>query len=139
MVAKGTAMKHSTTTSEQPLRVLLVDDHRVVREALAAVLRREGFGVVDEAGTGEDAVRMARSSQPDIVLMDVRMPGMDGVHATAALLKVSPKSKVVGLSMSSHRDTILQMMKAGASAFVPKGEQDDLIVVLQRLKAECMS
>lgn len=135
---KGAAMRHDTRTSG-PLRVLLVDDHKMLLDALSSVLRREGFSIVDEAGTGEDAVCAARSCQPDIVLMDVRMPGMGGVRATAALLKVSPRSRVVGLSMSSDRDTVLQMMQAGACAFVAKAEQDDLIAVLRRLKTECLS
>ena len=135
--AKGKAMKQDTTEAG-PVRLLLVDDQKLFREAISPALIREGFAIAGEAGTGEDAVSLAQRIHPDIVLMDVRMPGMGGVRATAALLKVSPKSRVVGLSMSSDRDTVLQMMQAGACAFVAKGEQDDLIAVLRRLGTECL-
>lgn len=111
------------------VRLLLVDDHKTFRQTLAALLTDDGFVIVGEAGTGENAVRLAQSTQPDIVLMDVQMPGMDGVRATAELLKVSPRSQVVGLSLCDG-NTMLQMMKAGASVFVPKTKLESLLAVL---------
>ena len=111
------------------VRLLLVDSHKAFRQRLATILTNEGFSIVGEAGTGEEGVRLARSTQPDIVLMDVYVTGMDGVRATAELLKVSTKSQVVGLSLCDG-NTMLRMMKAGASVFVPKTKLGSFLNVL---------
>ena len=112
------------------VRVLLVDDYGAFRQSLSILLTDEGFNIVGEAGTGEEAVRLAQSTQPDIVLMDVCLPGMDGVRATAELLKIAPKCQVVGFSLCGDGNTVLRMMKAGASVFVPKTKPESLLAVL---------
>jgi len=118
-----------------PVRILLVDDHKGVRKALSLFLTGEGFSIVGEAASGEVAVLMAQHLQPDVVTMDVRMPGMGGVQATEELLKVSPNSRVIGLSMSNDSNTVLELMGAGACAFVAKNDEITLLSVLHRLEA----
>ncbi len=132
---KGEAMKHDRSALISA-RVLVVDDHEIVRSAVTTFLMSEGFTIVGQAVSGEDAIRLATATQPDIVIMDVRMPGMGGIRATRDLRAVSPKSQVVGWSVTADRDTVLSMMEAGACAFVPKGERDQLIAVLRRIARE---
>lgn len=118
------------TRPSTSVRLLLVDDDKAFRQSLSILLTDEGFHVVGEAGTGEDAVRLAQSIRLDIVLMDICLPGMDGVRATAEVLKVAPRSQVVGLSLCGDGDTVSRMMMAGASAFVPKTKLESLLGVL---------
>lgn len=103
------------------IRIVLVDDHAVVRDGLAALFARlEGFEVVGEAATGEDAIRQVQAVRPDIVLMDVRMPGMDGVEATRQLTMVAPECAVLMLTMYDDDATVFGAMKAGARGYLLK-------------------
>jgi DNA-binding NarL/FixJ family response regulator len=120
-------------------RVLLVDDHELSREALRSVLRAEqGFTVVGEAGDGDSAVRLARQVRPDLVLMDVRLPGMDGLAATRALLAEQTEATVVMLSSYQDRAFVLEALRAGASGYVLKGasKQELLAIVHAALAGE---
>ena len=116
------------------IRVLIVDDHSVVREGLRMFLERDPeLEVVGEAADGAEAVRLAQQLQPDIVLMDLLMPGMDGIAATAALRRVVPKSVVVILSISDDPQTREQAHAAGAIAFVEKhGSTDTLFAAIRQ-------
>ena len=117
------------------INVVLVDDQTVMRQAVSSWLGIEpDLRVIGEAENGEVALSLISSLQPDVVLMDIDMPTMDGIAATAALQDVAPKSAVVILSM--HDDTTVQdrALKAGAAAFVSKHQAlDELVDVIRRV------
>jgi two-component system response regulator DesR len=103
------------------IRVLLVDDRAVVRRALRArFLLEPDLQVVGEASTGSEALTLAQALLPDVVLMDIEMPGMDGIEATAALQGAVPQSAVVILSIFDDPQTRTKALKAGAISFVEK-------------------
>ncbi len=111
------------------IRVLLADDHGVVRDGLARLLGSESdIEVVAAAADGDQAVSLAREHRPDVVLMDLRMPGMDGSEATRRLLEADPAIQVVILTSFSERDEILNALDAGAIGYLLKdAEPDELI------------
>lgn len=103
------------------IRVLLVDDEALVRDGLRAIAELgSDIEVVGEAGEGTDAVRLARELRPDVVLMDVRMPGVDGIEATRRILAAPNPPKVVVLTTFDRNEYVYEAMKAGASAFLLK-------------------
>ena len=103
------------------LKVLVVDDHAVVREGIRAVLERKaGATRVAEAGDGAAAVAACRDEAFDVVVMDVSMPGIDGVAATRELLRASPSTRVLALSMHDEREVVQDMLRAGASGYLLK-------------------
>jgi DNA-binding NarL/FixJ family response regulator len=107
--------------SGPPLTVLIADDHPVVREGLRGMLAAEpGLAVVGEAGSGDEAVAMARRHRPDVVLMDLRMPGGDGVQATAGVLAAVPGTKVVVLTTYETDADIVRAVEAGATGYLLK-------------------
>jgi two-component system nitrate/nitrite response regulator NarL len=109
------------STAKKKIKVLVVDDHPVVRKGLLSCLSgRENLKIVGEASNGEEALKLVKEHQPDIVLMDVSMPGMDGQAVTEALRKQSPQTKVLILSMQSSRDPVLRLIKAGARGYILK-------------------
>jgi DNA-binding NarL/FixJ family response regulator len=112
-----------------PIRILVVDDHPVVRGGLVALLRTiDGFDVVGEAADGEAAVREAQLSHPDIVLMDVRMPGLDGIEATRRIRAGVPSTRVLVLTMYDDDSTVFTAMQAGAQGYLLKeAEQDEIV------------
>lgn len=111
------------------IRVMLVDDHLVVRNGLAALLRQErDLQVVAEAGDGKQAIERAREEQPDVILMDIMMPEMDGIVATRIIKSIMPKIKVVGLSLFEERQMRDSMIDAGASAYISKSEGAQALV-----------
>jgi two-component system response regulator NreC len=104
-----------------PFRILLADDHGVVRKGLRFLLERQpGFEVVGEAGDGREAVRVADTENPDIVIMDIAMPLLNGIDATAQILKRNPKIGVIILSMHSDEDYLLSALNAGAKGYLLK-------------------
>jgi len=108
--------------------VLLADDHPVVRRGLAALLGTlDDFEVVGEAEDGKAAVREAQLTKPDVVLMDVRMPGMDGVDATRRIREVVPDVAVLMLTMYDEDATVFTAMQAGAQGYLLKGAEQDEI------------
>ena len=103
------------------IRVLLVDDHTIMREGLRLLLEKmPEVEVVSEAEDGFQAIELAKSLVPDIVVMDVGMPGLNGIEATNLILAENPDVKVIALSVYSDRQYILGMLKAGASGYVLK-------------------
>lgn len=105
-----------------PTRILLADDHALVRRCMRAMLDEQpGLLVIGEADSGALAVQMARDLQPDLVLMDVTMPGVNGIDATRRIRRDSPATKVVAVSMHPERQFVAQMLAASASGYVLKG------------------
>lgn len=108
------------------LRVLLVDDHRMFREALRALLERSpDIEVVAETGNAIDTLERVAEILPDIVCMDIGLPGINGVETTRRLKKAHPSIKVIALSIYAERRYVLDMIEAGASAYVTKDEASD--------------
>lgn len=103
------------------IKVMLVEDHAVVREGLKALLAaEEDIIIVGEASSGEEAVEVAGRTGPQLVIMDLRLPGMSGIEATRALKEAFPGVGVVVLSMYDDEDTVLRALRAGASGYVLK-------------------
>ena len=101
-------------------RVLLADDHAMMREGLSVLLKGAGMEIVGSVGNGRDAVRVASALMPDVVLMDLTMPEMNGIEATRQICARMPATQVVVLSMHSNREHVYQAMKAGALGYVLK-------------------
>ncbi len=111
-----------------PIRVLLADDHPVVRSGLRALLDSlTGYEVVAEAIDGESAVREAQLTRPDVVLMDIRMPGIDGIEATRRVCAAVPDTAILVLTMFDDDDTVFAAMRAGAQGYLLKGAEQDEI------------
>jgi DNA-binding NarL/FixJ family response regulator len=102
------------------IRVVLADDHRMLREGLRRSLTDEGFEVVGEADNGEQAVRLVADLAPDVVLMDVSMPEMDGVEATRRIRATGTTSRVLMLTMHADKDVLADAIRAGASGYLVK-------------------
>ena len=103
------------------IRVMLVDDHALFRRGIASVLRAEpGFEVVGEAEDGAEAIAQALIVQPDVILMDVRMPRVNGLEATRQILDVLPQTKILMLSMSEDEDAVFDAVKSGAQGYLLK-------------------
>jgi DNA-binding NarL/FixJ family response regulator len=104
------------------IRVLIADDHAVVRDGLCLVLSQlDGFDVVGEAATGDEAVKQALLLKPDVVLMDIQMPGLDGIEATRRIADLVPGVAVLMLSMFGDDEAALGAMRAGARGYLLKG------------------
>jgi DNA-binding NarL/FixJ family response regulator len=123
--------------SPRPVRVLLVDDDDLMRAGLTAVLSSdETIDVVGEAANGRAAVQRARTLRPDVVLMDVRMPDLDGIAATREVLAVSPEAKVAILTTFEQNDYIFGALSAGASGFLLKRTKpEELIAAIHTIAA----
>jgi len=103
------------------ITVVLADDHVIMRQGLRVLLDKQpGMKVVGEARDGSAAIRLAEQLSPDVVVMDVNMPDVDGIAATEKIGKVAPKAKVVALSMSPSKKLVTEMLKAGACGYVLK-------------------
>jgi DNA-binding NarL/FixJ family response regulator len=102
------------------IRVLLADDHRMLREGLRRSLSEEGFDIVGEAENGEQAVRMVAELEPDVVLMDVSMPEMDGVEATRLIGGTVTNTQVIMLTMHADKEVLADAIRAGASGYLVK-------------------
>jgi DNA-binding NarL/FixJ family response regulator len=105
-----------------PIRILLADDHPLFREGVANSLAASAdFVVVGEAGGGAEAVELARILKPDLVLLDVSMPGMDGIAAAAKIAAELPDTRIMMLTMSENAESLLAALKVGAHGYVLKG------------------
>jgi DNA-binding NarL/FixJ family response regulator len=118
------------------IRLVLADDHRMLREGLRRSMADEGFDVVGEAGDGEEAVRLCNDVRPDVVLMDVTMPDVDGVQATARIRSENPDVRVVMLTMHADDTVIASAIRAGASGYLVKDCSTDEIAEAVRLAAD---
>ncbi len=119
-----------------PISVLLVDDHKIMRDGIKAILgRAEDFRVVGEAETGTDAVQFVKSRKPDMVLMDIGLPGLNGVETTAEIIRHHPECRVVILSMYDDEHSVVSAVRAGARAFILKRASDTDLVDALRIVA----
>jgi DNA-binding NarL/FixJ family response regulator len=115
-------------------RLLLADDHRMLREGLRRSLEERGLDVIGEAADGEEAVRLAEHLRPDVVLMDVSMPVLDGVDATRAVRARVPDTRVVMLTMHGDPATIRRALRAGASGYLVKDcSISDIVSTIERV------
>jgi DNA-binding NarL/FixJ family response regulator len=110
------------------LRILIVDDHPLTRDALSSLLAQSGFNVVGEAADGEEAISLARQLSPDLVLLDLTMPGLDGLDALPRLRAAAPDSEVVVLTASGTEENLLAAIRGGAAGYLLKSEPPERIV-----------
>lgn len=116
-----------TATPGNGTRVIVVDDHALVRSGLATLLRAWGFDVVGEAANGRLAVEVVRESEPDVVFMDINMPEMNGIEATRAIKAQFPNTRVVILTVSDDEQDLIDAIRGGADGYLLKNmEQDEL-------------
>jgi DNA-binding NarL/FixJ family response regulator len=107
-------------TEEREIRVLLVDDHDLFRTGLRNLLEEQGVDIVGEAGSGHDALRIVRESAPDVVIMDLNMPGMNGVDATRHISRDAPLTRVIVLTISDQEQDVMDAILAGACGYLLK-------------------
>ncbi len=118
---------------DEPVDVLLIDDHSTVRRGLAQLLdAQEDMRVVGEAQGGREGIELVREQRPEVVLMDVSMPGMSGVEATRKIKAEMPEIRVIGLSMHDLDGTRESMLRAGADAYLTKdSDPEDLMATIR--------
>jgi len=128
-------MTETIKTAAGVVRILLADDHTVMRAGLRLLLERhENFEVVGEAADGREAVELAAGQKPDVVVMDVAMPHLNGVEAARQILSRNPEIAIVMLSMHSDESYVLRSLKAGARAYLLKDSAEaDLIAAIQAI------
>ena len=117
------------------VRVLLADDHEIVRQGLRILLEREGFQVVGEAANGHEAVKLCEATHPEIAILDLSMPLLNGVDAAREIMKSNPRTKVVLLTMHTEDHLILESLRAGVTGYVLKTKAASELV--QALRAVC--
>ncbi len=123
--------------SAEPTRVLVADDHVVFRYGMRAMLANaEGFEVVGEAATGEEALKKTAEIRPDIVLMDIQMPGMNGIEATRRIVRANPQVGVVVVTMFGDDESVFSAMRAGARGYVLKGADAEEVMKVLRAVAD---
>jgi DNA-binding NarL/FixJ family response regulator len=121
----------------KPLRIMLVDDHQMFRDAVRSLLsQRQNIDIVAETDNGLEVDRLVRATQPDIVCMDIGMPGMNGIEATRRLLASCPTVKVIAVSAFVEQHYVRNILDAGATAYVTKiGAGDELLKAIDAVQA----
>jgi two-component system response regulator NreC len=129
---------HSTsgtahTPDERPIRLLLVDDHSILRAGLRMLFAAESdMQIVGEAGSGAEAIEAVQRLRPDVVIMDVAMPGMTGIEATRRIKEILPETTILALTMHEDEQYFFEMLNAGAAGYIPKrAAPDDLIAAIR--------
>ncbi|KWX00281.1 response regulator receiver protein [Carbonactinospora thermoautotrophica] len=110
----------SSSEAGEPIRVLIVDDHPLWRDAVARDLSEAGYEVVGTAGDGAEAVRLAAETKPNVVVLDLQMPRLSGVEVTARVVRAHPQIRVLVLSASGEQNDVLEAVKAGATGYLVK-------------------
>lgn len=119
-----------------PLTVLLADDHRVMLQGMKSLLQQEGYDVVAEACDGREAVRLCRTLMPDIAVLDITMPGLNGLDAAQKIRKYSPATKIVILTMHNESPYVIEALRADVNAYVLKTQAaQDLLDAIRAVSA----
>src|SRR4030095_1241661 len=119
----------STMSQKIPIRIMVVDDHHVVREGLVSMIEKEpGLHVVADTGSGEEAVVLFRKHKPDVTLMDLRLPGISGAEAVAAIRAEYPNSRFIVLTTYDGDEDIYRALQAGAQAYLLKGMFREVLI-----------
>ena len=120
---------------KSPIRVLIVDDHAIVRKGTGALLSEiEGITVIGEASNGEEAIEQVSALQPDVILMDLMMPQMDGIEAVRLILSRQPQARILALTSFTSDEKILAAIKAGALGyFLKDGDPGDLVKAIRQI------
>jgi two-component system response regulator NreC len=122
---------------DQPVKLLLVDDHPIVRSGLRMLFLSEpSMTIVGEASSGQEAIEAVKRLQPDVVIMDVSMPGMTGIEATRRIKAAYPQTAVLALTMYEDEQYFFEMLNAGASGYIPKRAAPDDLVSAIKVVAE---
>ena len=118
------------------IRLVLADDHRMLREGLRRSMADEGFDVVGQADNGEEAVRLVAELEPDVVLMDVSMPEMDGVEATRAITQGGSAARIIMLTMHADKEVLADAIRAGACGYLVKDCSTEEVADAVRIAAK---
>ncbi len=110
------------------VRLLIVDDHPLTRDALASLLQQHGFEIAGQASDGAEAIELAAELQPDVVLLDLSMPGLDGLEALPQLREAAPECEVVVLTADGTEENLLAAIRGGAAGYLLKSEPPERIV-----------
>jgi DNA-binding NarL/FixJ family response regulator len=125
-------MMHGT-----PVRIMLVDDHEMLRAGLRAMIEEHAdLLLIGEASSGEEAIEQARRLKPDVIVMDIRLPGMNGIDATRRIVKHDPTVRVLVLTMDAPEDVLLDVFEAGASGYLRKTGMAPRVIDAMRAVAE---
>jgi two-component system response regulator NreC len=117
-----------------PTRVSLADDHSLIRQAFRALLEKQGFQVVSEASNGQEALRSVEKTQPDVAILDIGMPVLNGVDAARELMKSSPKTRVILVTQHDEDQYVMEALRAGVRGYVLKSQAaEDLVHAIQEV------
>jgi two-component system, NarL family, response regulator NreC len=117
-----------------PTRVLLADDHALIRQGLKTLLEKQGFQVVGEASDGQETLRSVEKTQPDVAIIDISMPVLNGIDAARELKKSSPKTKLILLTQHDEDQYVTESLRAGVKGYVLKSQAaDDLVHAIQEV------
>lgn len=132
LIPSGTSPPHRDSSGR--IRVLIADDHKILRQGLSAIIKAEpDLELVGEAKDGGEAIELTRSLNPDVVIMDIEMPGTNGIDATRAIVRERPEMRVIGLSMHTREDVEQSMRSAGACEYFPKdAPAENLLSAIRR-------
>lgn len=121
----------------KPITILIADDHTLVRETWSFLLNTDArFNVIAECGSGEEAVELAKQLRPDIVMMDINLPGISGIEATALIRKYAPGAKIVAVSLHTQTTYAQKMMRSGASGYVTKNSgREEMVTAIEEIFA----
>lgn len=130
-------VEESNLMRTTPVRIVVIDDHTLFRRGLIALLAREpGFAVVAEAADGFDGIKAVAASQPDVVLLDLNMPGISGLEAISAIRKEAPATQIVMLTVSEDTEDLLAALRGGASGYLLKNIDSEFLVAAIRRAAD---
>jgi DNA-binding NarL/FixJ family response regulator len=117
-----------------PIRILIADDHKIVRQGFRSLLEGSGFEVVAEAGNGQEAIQLAEKLHPDVAVLDVNMPLLNGIDATKEIVRTCPRTKTILLTMHSEEHYVLSSLRAGVRGYLLKTRAaDDLIHAIEEV------